>query len=316
MTKPILVILGPTAVGKSSLGMEMARRLGGEIINADALQVYKHLEIGTAKPTLEHRREIPHHLVDLLEPSDRFSAGDFARRARQAVTEIENRGHVPIVVGGSGLYLRALLEGLSAIPRGDEALRGKLAQRLDSEGLPVLHEELRRLDPETAERLAPADRQRILRALEVFHTSGRPLSEWIREQPIGHRPLRAFRIGLTLPRSILYDRIAERVLEMIEQGWVHEIEGILEKGVDPEAPAFQAIGYRQLVRYLSGELNLEDALNDIIRATRRYAKRQMTWFRKEKDIRWVSVLSATEEAIHSLLHDFRVLEEHTLNEQA
>lgn len=315
MTKPILVILGPTATGKSALGMQMARRLGGEIVNADALQVYRGLEIGTDKPPLAERREIRHHLVDILDPAERFSAGEFARRAREAVCEIESRERVPVVVGGSGLYLRALLEGISPIPRGNEELRAELAERLAAEGLPALRAELRERDPETAARLAPGDRQRTLRALEVVLASGRPLSAWIRDQPFGERRLAALRIGLTLPRSILYDRIADRVQEMIERGWVGEIESLLRAGVEPHAPAFQAIGYRQLIRHLDGESSLEEAVADIIRATRRYAKRQMTWFRKERDIRWIPACSAAG-SIQSLVHDLRVLEDHSLNEQA
>lgn len=314
MTK-LLVVLGPTAVGKSAFAMELARRLGGEIVNADALQAYRGLEVGTAKPPLEHRREIRHHVVDILEPRERFSAGEFARRAREAIADIETRGATPIVVGGSGLYLRALLEGISPVPRGEAALRRRLEERLESEGLSALYAELRELDPETAERLAPADRQRILRALEVILASGRPLSTWIRERPFGEGRLAAFRIGLTLPRSILYDRIADRVRMMIERGWIDEIESILGRGIEPEAPAFQAIGYRQLIRYLAGDWTLEDALDDIIRATRRYAKRQLTWFRKERDVRWISALSAAG-SIHSLVHEFRVLEDDSLNEQA
>jgi len=313
--RPILVILGPTACGKSALGMELARRLGGEIVNADALQVYRGLDVGTAKPPPEDRREVPHHLIDVLDPRQAFSAGEFALRAREAIAAVQGRGGVPIVVGGSGLYLRALLEGISPIPRGDADLRARLAGRLASEGLEALRGELSELDPETAARLAPGDRQRIVRALEVALASGRPLSAWIRDQPFGRRRLAARRIGLTLPRSILYDRIADRAREMVGRGWIDEITSMLDQGIGPEAPAFQAIGYRQLIRHLSGQGSLDEALDDIIRATRRYAKRQMTWFRKERDIHWVPALSAFG-AIHSLVHDLRVLEERSLHEQA
>lgn len=313
--RPILVILGPTATGKSALGMKLARRLGGEIVNADALQVYRGLDVGTAKPPPADRREIPHHLIDVLDPHEPFSAGEFARRARAAIADVQGRGNVAIVVGGSGFYLRALLEGLSPIPRGDGALRARLDRRLGTEGLEALRRELAELDPETAARLSPGDRQRILRALEVALASGRPLSAWIRDQPFGRRRLKAQRIGLTMPRSILYDRIADRVREMVERGWIHEITSMLDRGIEPEAPAFQAIGYRQLIRHLRGQGSLDEALDDIIRATRQYAKRQMTWFRKERDIRWIPALSASG-AIHSLVHDFRVLEERSLHEQA
>jgi len=313
--KPILVILGPTATGKSSLGMKLARRLDGEIVNADALQVYRGLTIGTAKPSPEEMEEVPHHLVDILDPAERFSAGEFARRARNAVREIQSRGKRAIVVGGSGLYLRSLLLGISPIPRGGETLRRELHRRAEEEGLGKLHEELRGVDPETAERLSPGDRQRILRALEVAYASGRPLSRWIAEQPFGRQKILAQRIGLTLPRAILYDRISKRVHLMIERGWIGEVSAMLELGVEPDVPAFQAIGYRQLVRHLSGEWGLDEAIDDIVRATRRYAKRQMTWFRKETDIRWIPALSV-DDTIPSLLNDFKMLEESSFHEQA
>ncbi len=299
---PLLAILGPTATGKSALALDLAAELDGEIINADALQVYRGLDIGTAKPTAEMRRQVRHHLVDILEPTEVYSAGEFARRARAVIAEIEGRGRRPIVAGGSGFYLRALLEGLSPLPRSDPEIRRALDQRLEAEGLPVLYDELRERDPETAERLAPGDRQRILRALEVVLSSGRPLSAWIRSQPAGATPLEAVRIGLTLPRSILYDRIAARVHAMVRRGWVAEVEGLLGRGIEPDAPAFQAIGYRQIVRYVLGTWSLEAALEDTIRATRRYAKRQETWFRSEKRVRWISALDANQ-AVPTLLRE-------------
>ncbi len=285
--RPLIAIVGPTAVGKTRFGIELARRLDGEILNADALQVYVGLDIGTAKPTAAERRVVRHHLIDILEPHEPFSAGEFARRARRAIDDVRGRDRTPILVGGSGFYLRALLEGLSPLPEVDPAVRRELDERLEQQGLPALYAELERLDPATAARLAPADRQRILRGLEVVLGSGRPLSQWIRERPAGQRPLPARRIGLTLPRSILYDRVGERVRSMIEQGWVEEVEELLKRGVAPEVPAFQAIGYRQIVRHVRGEWSLRAAEEDIVRATRRYAKRQMTWFRKERDIHWV-----------------------------
>lgn len=285
-TPRILAIVGATATGKSALGMELAARLGGEIVNADALQVYRGLDIGTAKPTPAERARVPHHLIDILEPHERWSAGEFARRALAAVAEIEGRGRVPIVVGGSGLYLRALLSGISPVPPGDPALRERLRARLEGEGLPALHAELARLDPETAARLPTGDTQRILRALEVALVSGRPLSAWIRGQPFGKKRVSAVTVGLTLPRGLLYDLLAGRVTRMVEQGWVAEVAGLLARGLDPALPAFQAIGYRQLVLHVKGEWSFDRAINDTITATRRFAKRQETWFRKEPDVTW------------------------------
>ena len=285
---PVLAIVGPTATGKSALGMAVAEALGGEIVNADALQVYRGFDIGTAKPGVADRERVRHHLVDILEPDERYSAGEFARRAREAIAEIQGRGRVPVVVGGSGLYLRALFEGLSPVPAGDPEVRRELRARLEAEGLPALREELERRDPETAARLGAGDTQRVLRALEVALVSGRPLSAWIGEQPFGAQGIAAVRVGLTLPRGILYDRIAGRVARMIEAGWTEEVAGLLSRGFSPALPAFQAIGYRQLVRYLEGKESLELAAGDIVRETRRFAKRQETWFRKEPEVTWFS----------------------------
>jgi tRNA dimethylallyltransferase len=284
-----LAILGPTASGKSALALALAEELGGEIINADALQVYRGFDIGTAKPGLAERARVRHHLIDILEPGERYSAGEFARRAGEAIAEIGERGAVPVVVGGSGLYLRALFEGISPVPPGDPEVRERLRARLAEEGLPALHRELQGIDPATAGRLAPGDTQRVLRALEVAAVSGEPLSAWISRQPFGIQRIAAVRVGLTVPRAILYDQIASRVARMIQEGWVEEVARLLGQGLDPELPAFQAIGYRQLVRHLEGKWSLEQAVDETIRATRRFAKRQETWFRREPDVTWFAV---------------------------
>jgi len=282
----ILAIVGPTATGKSALGMRVATALAGEIVNADALQVYRGLDIGTAKPSREDRLRVPHHLVDVVEPTERFSAGEFARLGREAIAGIHSRGRVAVVVGGSGFYLRALFEGLSPLPAADPAVRRELRRRAGEEGAVVLHRELAAADPESAARIAAADVQRVVRALEVLRVSGRPLSRWIAEEPAGRRPLPAVWIGLTLPRTILYDSIAARVARMLEAGWLEEVGRLLDQGVAPEVPAFQAIGYRQIVRCVRGEWDLERAVAETVRATRRFAKRQLTWFRNEPQVRW------------------------------
>lgn len=283
-----LVILGATATGKSELAMRLAVAIGAEIVNADALQIYRGLDIGTAKPTPAMRRQIRHHLVDICDPEERFSAGEYVQRAAAVLDELHRRAKPAILVGGSGLYLRALLQGLSPLPPSDPRVRRALEECIERQGLPALYAELERRDPLTARRLAPGDRQRIVRAIEVERLSGRPLSSWIRARPMGSEPLEvSATIGLTLPRSFLYDRIAIRVGKMIERGWVAEVEELLRRGVRPRVPAFQAIGYRQLIRHLDGEWSLEEAVADIIRATRRYAKRQQTWFRKEEQVEWI-----------------------------
>ncbi|HXO22596.1 MAG TPA: tRNA (adenosine(37)-N6)-dimethylallyltransferase MiaA [Thermoanaerobaculia bacterium] len=288
-----LAVVGATATGKSRLAMALAERLGGEIVNADALQVYRGFDIGTAKPEPAERERVRHHLIDVLDPDERYSAGEFARRARAAIADVRGRGGLPIVVGGSGLYLRALISGISPIPPGDPAVREQLRERLEAEGLPALAAELARRDPETAARLAPGDTQRVLRALEVAAVTGRPLSAWIARQPFGKERTSAIAVGLTLPRALLYDEIAGRVARMLERGWVREVESLLGRGLDPSLPAFQAIGYRQLVLHVQGEWSLDRAASDTIQATRRFAKRQETWFRKEP-VTWFAALAPEE----------------------
>jgi len=283
---PTLAVVGPTATGKTALALALAERYGGEIVNADALQVYRGLDVGTAKPTAEERARVPHHLLDVVDPTERFSAGEFARRARAALAEIHGRGRPALVVGGSGFYLRALFSGLSPLPRADPALRRELRRRAREEGPEALHAELAAIDPEAASRLAAADLQRVVRALEIVRLGGRSWSEQTAARPLGHAPLPAVWIGLTLPRTVLYDRIEARVGRMLERGWVAEVERLLARGIEANAPAFQAIGYRQLVRHLRGERSLDRAVVEIVQATRRFAKRQLTWFRKESQVRW------------------------------
>ena len=284
--RPIVAVVGPTAVGKSRLALALAESRDGEIINADALQAYRGFDLGTAKPTPDERRRVPHHLLDVLDPTERYSASEFARRARAAIADIHARCRLPIVVGSSGLYFKALFARISPIPRATPAVHASLRRRLAAEGLPALVADLERLDPPTAARLSAGDTQRILRALEVALTSGRPLSAWIASQPFGERALSAFRVGLTLPRNILYDRIAGRVLRMVELGWVEEVSALLQRGLSPDLPPFQAIGYRQIARHVAGEWTLERAIDETVRATRRFAKRQWTWFRKEPELTW------------------------------
>lgn len=290
----VLVIVGATAVGKSDLASGIARICGGEIVSGDALQVYRGLDIGTAKPSTAERTRIPHHLIDVLDPAERFSAGRFATMARAAIDGIAARGRPAILAGGSGLYLRALLEGIAPLPPPDAAVRARLETRFVEEGLAALRAELADVDPVTASRLGTKDRQRILRALEVALTTGRPLSSWLAETPFGRRTLPARRIGLTLPRAVLYDRIEARVRRMVDAGWLDEVRKLLASGVNPGAPAFQAIGYAQWVRHLAGELGFEEAFRRIVGATRRYAKRQETWFRHEADVEWHDARDAAE----------------------
>lgn len=301
----VIAVLGPTATGKSAFAMALAADLAGrgltvELINADALQAYRGLSIGTAKPGPRERTRVRHHLIDVIEPHRAFSAGEFARRAAVAVEEIEARGALPILVGGSGFYLRALFEGLAPVPSVGADVREALRADLRSRGLCTLFRELRRVDPESAEALDPGDTQRVLRALEVVRATGRPLSEWQRRGTERRLDRRLLKVGLTLPRSLLYDAVEERAGRMLERGWLAEVERLREHARGRggcslgELPAFQAIGYRQLADHLDGNLTLEQALEETVRATRRYAKRQETWFRKESRVCWVDAAATGE----------------------
>lgn len=293
--EPVLAIVGPTATGKSALGIALAELLGGEVVSADALQVYRGLDIGTAKPTASERARVRHHLVDVLDPHESFSAGEFARRARHTIAGIQARGLTAVVTGGSGLYLRALFKGLQAVPAVPAAVREELARQHARDGLGELYRELALVDPRTAKQLAPGDTQRILRALEVYHATGCALSDWRSASAAGApEAITALRIGLTLPRAILYDRIESRVRRMVAEGWVAEVSRLYDPA-SPEPRAFQAIGYRQLVRHLRGEWPLERAVEETTKATRRYAKRQETWFRREPDVRWFDADRARDE---------------------
>lgn len=280
----ILFLAGPTASGKSDRALELARLAGAEIVNADVFQMYRGLDIGTSKPSSEARRSVTHHLLDILDPEETFSAGEFVRRARAVLDEIAGRGRPAVVVGGSGFYLRALRDGLHQLPRVPSGIRDALVRRLEQEGLERLRERLLEVDPRSAERIHPQDRQRTVRALELFEATGKTWSEWLLDaeaERLG--PLRRSCRGvrLTYPRSVLYDRIAVRLDRMIASGWIGEVRELLAGGVRPDAPAFRAIGYRAWVAYLQGHVSLEAARDEALRATVQYAKRQDTWFRSE-----------------------------------
>ncbi|HEX9638668.1 MAG TPA: tRNA (adenosine(37)-N6)-dimethylallyltransferase MiaA [Acidobacteriota bacterium] len=287
---PLLVVLGPTASGKSALGLRLAAALGGEIVSADAMQVYRGLDIGTAKPSAEQRAAVPHHLLDRFEPHQRCSAGDWARLARRAIAEIRARGRTPLVVGGTGLYLRALLQGLAPVPPRPPRLRERLERLAARRDPRRLHRWLAALDPEQAARLAPTDRQRILRALEVRYATGRSLGAWVAQAPFGGDVLPALKLGLRLPRAALYARIEARVEAQLAAGWVEEVRGLVRGGVSEQAHAMKALGYRTLLRHLSGSIDLESARALIQRDTRRFAKRQLTWFKRETGVIWFDAL--------------------------
>ena len=289
MTGPILIIAGPTGVGKSALGMCLARRAGGEIIAADCMQVYRGMDVGTGKPSREERQAVPHHLLDVCDPAKSFSAAEFAGRARGLVEEIRGRGRLPVLVGGTGLYLRAFLKGGLAGPGADPAIRTRLSSEAEASGLLALHARLRRLDPATADRVQAGDRFRIIRALELWEITGRRPSEI---RPALWDPPRtgvSLVLVLTRERAELYRLIDLRSRRMWEGGLVEEVRRLLRAGCDPAVRALQSLGYRQALACLQGRCSEREALADMQRATRNFAKRQLTWFRREPAAEWITV---------------------------
>lgn len=287
--QPILLVVGPTAVGKSEFALLLAGRVDGEIVSADSMQVYRGLDAATAKPDPEARARVPHHLLDLVEPGSDFSMGDFVRHGEEAIRGIAARGRAPIVVGGTGLYVRALLRGMAEAPRRVPRLRARLHALALRRGLAFTHRMLRRVDPETAARLPERDRQRILRALEVRFASGRALSSMLREQPFGEERYDAIKIGLTMERERLEGRIEARVDAFFARGLVDEVRGLLHAGCPADANAWKALGYREARAFVEGALTLAEARRRTAQETRRYAKRQRTWFRKESGIAWFTL---------------------------
>jgi len=285
----LLCIVGPTGVGKSRFSMEVALRLGGEIISCDSMSVYRGLDIGTDKPSAEDRALVPHHLLDVAEPGSYFSAGAFRNAALAAERAIRARGHLPVVVGGTGLYYRALVQGLINAPPRQEALRARLKQRVARLGPERMHRILRRLDPAYAARIGPRDSLRIVRAMEVALATGRPLSEWIAEAPFRTGDCGgSLRIGLTSSRPFLYDRIERRVEAMMAAGFLEEVRGLEARGC-LTGPVRKAIGYGELAAHLKGLVGLERAVSAIKLRSRHLAKRQLAWFTKEKHIQWFNV---------------------------
>ncbi|MCX5908211.1 MAG: tRNA (adenosine(37)-N6)-dimethylallyltransferase MiaA [Deltaproteobacteria bacterium] len=281
-----IAIVGPTASGKSSLALWLAQDFGGEIISADSMQVYRGLDIGTAKPSPEERRRVFHHLVDILDPDQDYSAAIFRERA-DAILEDLHRKHISVfVVGGTGLYFKTLSRGLFRGPAANVELRLLLQKRAEAEGSESLHRELRQLDPEAALRIHPRDTLRIVRALEVLTLSGRPISCFQREHGFREEKYEVLKIGLTFPRAELYRRIEERMEHMLELGWVEEVRSLLSRGYRPVLKSLQSLGYKQIVSHLLREQTREEAIGRIARDTRRYAKRQLTWFKADPEIQW------------------------------
>ncbi|MFA7384115.1 MAG: tRNA (adenosine(37)-N6)-dimethylallyltransferase MiaA [Desulfurivibrionaceae bacterium] len=286
LTEPVLVLIGPTAVGKTALSLALAERFSCEIVGLDSVQIYRHMDIGTAKATAEERALVPHHLLDVVDPDEEYHVARYVADASEACRQIIARGKRPLLVGGTGLYLKGLLEGLFEIPTVPETVRDCLRQRLAEEGRPVLFAELKQCDPESARRIHANDTHRLLRALEIFQATGLCWSEHLRAQQIRPALGKVLQLGLHFEREALYERINLRVEQMVAEGLLGEVEKLLALGYDPGLKAMQSIGYRHMLQFLQGHWAWDETLFLLARDTRRYAKRQMTWFGGDPNIRW------------------------------
>jgi len=301
--RPKLVALaGPTGVGKTELALDLAARFGAEIVSADSMQVYRYLDIGTAKPDPDQRSKAPHHLIDLVNPDQDFDVAAYLKLARPLIAKLDLSQTPVLVVGGTGFYLRSLLRGLFKGPGQDPDIRARLTEEARSKGLERLHARLAGLDPTSAARIHPHDLFRIIRALEVFELTGRPISSFQAEHGLAEEPYEYFLFGLTLPRQELYARIETRTREMFASGLIQEVEGLLARGYSTQLKPLQAIGYRQVVQYLTGKIDRTEAEAEVIKQTKRYAKRQLTWLRSQPRLTWLS--SGLTDALHKALAGF------------
>lgn len=305
-SRGVIAIVGPTASGKSTLGIELALRLGGEVINCDSVQVYQGIQIATAKVPLAERRGIPHHLIDYVSPNINYTAGDWAREAAVTIENVQRRGHVPILVGGTGLYLRALRNPFFPSPQTDETLRRRLNELRERRGPEHLHRLLQRVDPRSAAELFPRDWPRVQRAIEVRLQTGAPMSGQKIERPEPHPSAQHLRIiVLDPPRSELYARINERAGQHFAAGLVDEVKTLLAQGVPANSNALGAHGYRRVVEYLAGKRSLESAIEQTRLDVRHYAKRQLTWFRRESGAEWLAGFGEDPDLQQSVLNEFR-----------
>ncbi len=293
MEKRVIVIAGPTCSGKTSLGLQLAKKLNTEIVSADSRQIYKHLTIGTAKPTKEELQKVKHHFINLLEPNEEYNASRFEIDGLKVLDEIHQKKKIPILVGGSGLYLKALVEGIFNAVDTDEKYRQELLEIRKEKGNEFLYELLVKSDPISAEKMLPSNWKRVIRALEVYKLSGKPIGKL----QVGYKrkdDYNFLQFGLSWERSRLYKSIENRVDEMIENGLVNEVREILERGYSPQLNSLNTVGYKEIIEHLDGKISIERAVELIKRNTRRYAKRQLTWFRKDQNIKWFEVDSGAD----------------------
>ena len=283
-----MIICGPTGVGKTSFAIELAKRFGGEVVGADSMQIYRQMDIGTAKPTPEEKAAIFHHMVDIVDPDEDFDAAAYGRRARQAVEQLLTANILPFVVGGTGLYIKALIYGLFEGRKSDPEVRKRLQARLKEEGAAALHGSLKEKDAIAAGRIHPNDAYRIQRALEVIETTGNAITDLHDAHRFQKARYQTLQIGLTLPRELLYDRIDRRVDQMIAAGLLEEVCGLLARGYDPNLKSMQSLGYRHMIGFVQEQTTWEEALRTLKRDHRRYAKRQFTWFKAVPDMNWLA----------------------------
>jgi tRNA dimethylallyltransferase len=282
----VIVICGPTGVGKTAVGIQLAEKLDGEIISADSMQIYRYMDIGTAKPTAYEQSRIPHHMIDIVDPDENFDAVRFAEMARDKVMQLHQRGVMPLVVGGTGLYIKALLQGLFQSNPVDPKTRERLMKEAAENGSGILYDRLKRVDPDTADRLHPNDSYRIIRALETIESTGRSISEHQQDHGFSDQPFNALKICLQIDRQKLYERIDKRVDMMIEEGLVDEVKKLLAMSYSADLKSMQSIGYRHMVEFLAEQLPWDECVRTLKRDTRRFAKRQFTWFGADRQIQW------------------------------
>jgi tRNA dimethylallyltransferase len=282
----VVILLGPTGVGKSRLAIELAEEFGGEIISADSMQVYRYMDIGTAKPSREEQRRIPHHLIDVVNPDQAFHASLYRMLGRKKIEDLHLSGKRIWVVGGTGLYIKALTQGIFPGPQIDPSVRERLKRESAEKGGDFLFRRLQSIDPNTASGIHPNDLSRTLRALEVFDSTGMPISFFRDQHRFQDRPYRTLKIGLEADRKMLYQRIEQRVDQMIERGLLQEVVGLMDMGYGPELKPMQSLGYKQIIQFVSNEMEWEDAIRLMKRDTRRYAKRQWTWFKADPEVLW------------------------------
>jgi tRNA dimethylallyltransferase len=287
MNRPrVVILIGPTGVGKSTLAIEWAEELGGEIISADSMQVYRYMDIGTAKPTPDDQKRVQHHLIDLVTPDQPFHAALYRKLGRKTIDQLHQEEKPIWVVGGTGLYIKSLTQGLFATPKIDPHVREILKKEAKEKGTGILYERLKKVDAKTAFHLHPHDLFRITRALEVFDSTGVPISFYREQHRFGERPYVTLKIGLEMNREMLYRRIEKRVDQMLEKGFLQEVERLIEMGYGPELKPMQSLGYKQMVQFLLEEIEWDEAIRQMRKNTRHYAKRQLTWFKADSEVHW------------------------------